>query len=344
MNAVRSHDGFTAPADTHVIFTLPMGVRIPRITFFGGADYDQQRYWGYCFSGHEQANKDAGKTGKAMYDGQFFYSLGERKAQVARPNVADTDLLGIKDQLHSTAPEMPKSIAEIFDTTDGPKSCYVMSSVQLPAGLDDDGDDFNNTRERLAGTNPRYPDSDNDGIPDGSEVFITKTNPMSVDTDNDGLVERCEDKNANGKIEADETSATVADTDRDGLCDGNGLGIGCPEAHRNECTTGPQGRQCIAVAATPVHGEDMNQNCMVDAGETSPRNPNTFGIPDFDYKWNQFMTTSSYSSVNRTAPEFPIPDFKAGMTRSSSSVSSSSSSSSQTSSQSSTSSSSSSSN
>jgi hypothetical protein len=219
-----------------------------------------------------------------------------------------------------------------------------MSSVQLPAGLDDDGDDFNNTRERLAGTNPRYPDSDNDGIPDGSEVFITKTNPMSVDTDNDGLVERCEDKNANGKIEADETSATVADTDRDGLCDGNGLGIGCPEAHRNECTTGPQGRQCIAVAATPVHGEDMNQNCMVDAGETSPRNPNTFGIPDFDYKWNQFMTTSSYSSVNRTAPEFPIPDFKAGMTRSSSSVSSSSSSSSQTSSQSSTSSSSSSSN
>lgn len=284
----RAMQGFTVPADTHVLFALPNGVRIPRVTFLGGTDYDQNnRYWGYCFSGNEAANKAAGKIGKEMYDGQFFYSLAERKAQSERPNPAANDLLGILNQGTTDAPQAPASIAEIFH---GGESCYVMSSIELPAGVDTDGDDVNNKLEQLLQTNPYDPDTDHDGIPDGTEMFVTTTSPTDPDSDRDGLTDQCEDKNMNGQVDAGETSTKNADTDRDGLCDGNGLASACPEAKQIVCTgSDPASRTCDVRPSTPVYGEDMNQNCMLDKDETDPTNPRTNSIPDWDYKWNAFQ-------------------------------------------------------
>jgi hypothetical protein len=308
-DAQRSIDGFSLPADTHVIFTVPSGVRIPRITFFGGPDIDQERYWGYCFSGNENANKAAGKIGKAMYDGKFFYSSGERKAQAARPVPADSDLLGISQSNKQKDPEVKASIAEIFN---GDDTCYVMSSAILPAGIDNDNDDVNNEREWVLDTDPNYPDTDNDGIPDGKEAFVTKTNPLDPDTDHDGLTDGCEDANQNGQVDQGETSALVADTDRDGLCDGDGWASGCPETKQQYCepsgvTTGSgDALTCHWAMTSPVFGEDMNQNCQVDQKdfETDPTNPETFGIPDWEYKWRKLETQTG----NRPAPEFPIPN------------------------------------
>lgn len=305
----RAIEGFSAPADTSVIFTVPQGVRIPRITFFGGPDYDMKRYWGYCFSGNEVENKAKGLMGKAMYDGQFFYSLAERKAQSERPKAADTDLPGILNSTITPDKRAPASIAEILN---GGQTCYVMSEAILPVGIDNDGDELNSERERELGTDPNYPDTDNDGIPDGKEVFVTKTNPKIVDTDEDGLSDRCEDKNMNGTNDSGETSALVPDTDRDGLCDGNGFGARCPEPKQTVCYNDDQGdRNCVSRPSTPVFGEDMNQNCTVDKGETDPTNPNTFGPPDWDYKWGQMQSQlgnrTSDSAIGNDAPEFPIP-------------------------------------
>lgn len=286
-NQQRVNDGFVAPRSTHVIFTLPYDTRITRVTFFGGPETDKQRYWGYCYSGNEVANKENGLKGSAMYDGFFFYSAGELAEQSKRPpRPADTDLVGIRREALRPAatPQAPKSMAEIFN---GGQTCYVMSSVALPAGMDADGDGLNNTSERERGTDPHNPDTDGDGISDGDEVFITKTDPLLVDTDRDGLPDRCEDKNANGILDPGETSPLVADTDRDGLCDGNGLAPGCPEPKQPVCSVSQQGdRECISRPSTPVYGEDMNQNCQVDEGETDPSNPQTFGIPDWEYKWS----------------------------------------------------------
>lgn len=303
----RAYDGFTVPADVHVIFVIPEGVRIPRITFFGGPDTDQQRYWGYCFSGNEAQNKADGKIGKAMYDGRFFYSIGERKAQEARPQPADSDLLGIYEGTRQRAKEAPASIAEIFN---GGDTCYVMSTAILPASLDDDGDDLNNQRERLTGTDPNGKDTDGDGIWDGNEVFVTKTNPRDPDTDHDGLSDLCEDANQNGQQEKRETSPLVADTDRDDLCDGNGWGNGCPEKKKQVCDRNPDGGTdllCEWRMASPVYGEDMNQNCKRDDDETDPTNPETHGIPDWDYKWDIFQEQTG-ARVGTPAPEFPIPN------------------------------------
>ena len=306
----RVAQGFTAPADTHAIFTIPEGVRIPRITFFGGPDYDQNtRYWGYCFSGNEAANKAAGMIGKAMYDGKFFYSLAERKAQSELPPApADTDLIGIKNGLHGAAPA-PASIAEIFF---GGDTCYVMSERELPSGLDTDGDGINDKRELLLGTDVHNPDTDHDGIPDGTEVFVTKTSPLDPDTDHDGLPDGLEDKNHNGIVDPGETSPLNPDTDRDGLCDGNGLAPGCPEQHKTVCTVDAQGqRTCSVQASSPVYGEDMNENGIVDNGETDPTKPNTYGIDDWDYKWNFFQAQNGNRKIKRgpgvDAPDFPIP-------------------------------------
>lgn len=304
----RAIEGFSAPADTHVIFTVPQGVRIPRVTFLGGPDYDEKRYWGYCFSGNEAANKQKGYLGKKMYDGQFFYSIGERKAQVERPGVADNNLQGILDATTAKTPEASKSMAEIFY---GGQTCYVMSSIILPVAIDSDGDDLNAKREQEFQTDPHRADSDGDGIPDGLEVFKTKTLPGDRDTDHDGLGDRCEDKNMDGQVQKDETSPLVNDTDRDGLCDGNGSSSGCPEPRQIACLTDATGeRVCDSRPSSPIFGEDMNQDCHVQEGETDPKNPTTFGLPDWDYKWNllQAQTGNRRSMPPAITDEFPIPD------------------------------------
>lgn len=284
----RAIEGFSAPANMHVIFTVPQGVRMPRITFLGGPDFDERRYWGYCFSGNEVENKKNGLLGKRMYDGQFFYSIGERKAQTQRAPVADTDLPGILNATNQKDVRASASIAEILY---GGQTCYVMSEVILPVGIDSDGDDLNNERERELGTDPNYPDTDNDGIPDGIEVFVTKTQPKEVDSDRDGLSDKCEDSNMNGQVDTNETSALNPDTDRDSLCDGNGSGSACPEPKQVMCYLTQEGqRECESRPSSPVFGEDMNQNCKVDEEETDPKNPNTFGPTDWLYKWNKLQS------------------------------------------------------
>lgn len=308
MDAERALEGFTVPADTNVIFTVPDGIRIPRITFLGGTDYDQNnRYWGYCFSGNEPANKAAGKTGSAIYDGHFFYSLAERKAQTKHTSPADSDLVGILQSGHQSAPEEKASVAEIFN---GNETCFAMSSIELPAGIDSDNDDINSYRERILGTDPNNPDTDGDGISDGVEVFVMKTSPTDGDTDHDGLGDACEDKNRNGSVDRKETSALNVDTDRDGLCDGDGSANGCPEKKQTVCSNDADGnRVCEIRPSSPVSGEDMNQDCLFQAGsETDPTNPQTYGINDWDYKWNQF---GGEPTVGTVAPDFPIPEMPA---------------------------------
>ncbi len=55
-----------------------------------------------------------------------------------------------------------------------------------PAG-DEDGDGLTNGDEVDIGTDPRDPDSDDDGLDDGLEVKVIGTDPTKVDTDGDGV-------------------------------------------------------------------------------------------------------------------------------------------------------------
>lgn len=88
------------------------------------------------------------------------------------------------------------------------------------AALDSDGDGLADEREtRQHRTDPRDPDTDDDGIRDGDEVELGY-DPLNPDMDADGLPDGREEQNANGMRDAGETDPRDADTDGGGVPDG----------------------------------------------------------------------------------------------------------------------------
>ncbi|MCP4030971.1 MAG: LamG domain-containing protein, partial [Herbaspirillum sp.] len=69
---------------------------------------------------------------------------------------------------------------------------------------------------------------DGDGIPDGAENRIC-TDAYDADTDDDGISDGNEDMNRNGKTDTDETDPCSADTDGDGVQDGTEIGMTAPD-------------------------------------------------------------------------------------------------------------------
>lgn len=78
---------------------------------------------------------------------------------------------------------------------------------------DSDGDGLSDAEERLIGTDPFNPDTDNDGLRDGEEVKIYGTNPLERDTDGDLLSDGDE-------VRIHRTDPKHPDTDRGGVRDG----------------------------------------------------------------------------------------------------------------------------
>ncbi|MCX7819619.1 MAG: carboxypeptidase regulatory-like domain-containing protein [Kiritimatiellae bacterium] len=92
---------------------------------------------------------------------------------------------------------------------------------------DSDHDGLSDHVEKTTGTHPLNPDTDGDGIPDGTEdrnlngaVDPSESDPRSADTDNDALPDGIEDRNRNGERDPGETDPANPDTDQDGLRDG----------------------------------------------------------------------------------------------------------------------------
>ena len=124
---------------------------------------------------------------------------------------------------------------------------------------DSDGDGLTDTEETTRGTNPLDNDSDDDGVPDGSEPS------WSDDSDGDGMV-----------------NALDSDSDNDGILDGTEMGITTPAAGTDllagmfvadadpSTTTDPLNRDSDAGGVNDGD-EDTNHNGRVDAGERDPR-------------------------------------------------------------------------
>ena len=159
-------------------------------------------------------------------------------------------------------------------------------------GLSDSEEDLNGNGmvERFE-TDPRNPDTDYDGIPDGVEIGrttgipargtiggtnpqlfkgdvdpSTKTNPLIFDTDRDGLGDGSEDKNANGRVDVDESDPKNPDTDADGLLDGFEVRLGSSTVDLDSDDDG------IA-----DNDEDKNLNGVHEEAETNPGATDTDG-------------------------------------------------------------------
>src|SRR3989338_3640539 len=246
-SAEEARVGFTAIKDEHVIFDCP-GAVTPNLEV-QVAHGDQEvfstvRYWGYEYSGRELQNKNAGKTGRELFDGRFWLSQKE---------------LHVSPQftyLHTQEMEMVqgKRYYLMVDGVTGGAAPFRVSC------FDSDRDFLNDGREDKNGngvvdigeTNPGDIDTDDDALQDGSEIFgldplkidtdedciqdgtelgfrdaptadtnsavftpdadpETTTQPTNADTDGDGLWDGVEDANKNGRLDEGETNPLVAD-------------------------------------------------------------------------------------------------------------------------------------
>jgi uncharacterized repeat protein (TIGR01451 family) len=108
---------------------------------------------------------------------------------------------------------------------------WVCSDEPSVCEEDSDGDGLSDEYERTVSmTDPNDPDTDDDGLSDGTEVLgENPTDPLDPDTDDDGLcdgplaTDECEpgeDRNANGARDPGETDPNDADTDDGGVGDG----------------------------------------------------------------------------------------------------------------------------
>ena len=272
--------GATVPADMNVIIKIPPSIEtINRETLLGNRGEDV-RYWGYCFPAEYKTFKTM--PGRGL-PGRVF--LSEKERAVRRAEELERIRKGFR---------LPTSLQEnvLNETTDnrgrirhqiemfsGGMSCYLMTAVPLPIGIDPDEDDANNMVENIHGIDPNNPDTDGDGLSDGIELFVSGTNPSQRDTDSDGLIDGIEDADHDGILDPGETDPLIQDSDHDGLCDGM-------------CRVGKTGSE--------VRGEDMNLNGITDDGETSPLKSDSDGdsILDEQEFYNCLLQTGTckYSS------------------------------------------------
>lgn len=94
---------------------------------------------------------------------------------------------------------------------------------------DTDEDVLPDYLEEELGTDPDKEDSDDDGIPDGIEVYITRTDPLDKDSDDNGINDGNEDSDEDGLSFVEEIDEGTLfynwDTDDDKLSDGDEVNI-----------------------------------------------------------------------------------------------------------------------
>lgn len=276
ITATEVAHGTTIPANTNVVFTIPDVVSpngiILREVLLGNLG-TKTRYWGYCFARPDQVPNSVG------FPGDVFLSEAERDArdiafQKALPVYSAFNPPKTESQLQKTT--RPESLVHHQKEEFVPGDvCYIMSGGPLSIGTDLDGDKLNSQLERTDGTDLENPDSDGDGIDDGTEVLIGHTNPRTKDSDGDGIPDGTEDMNKNGRRDLGETDPNDRDSDKDGLCDGLcTLGKVIPL-----CPTGSGANtgDCPYSNRSWAAGEDKNLNGKVDTGETSPLLYATYG-------------------------------------------------------------------
>src|SRR5262249_48229056 len=110
-----------------------------------------------------------------------------------------------------------------------------------------DHDGLTNLEEFQAGTDPRNPDTDGDGVLDGDEVHKYHTDPLNPDSDGDGLTDGDEIRLG--------TNPLNRDTDGDGIPDGVEIKLGLNPLVADPTTT-VQGH-VVDASGHPVAGANV---------------------------------------------------------------------------------------
>ena len=134
---------------------------------------------------------------------------------------------------------------------------------------DTDGDGLPDAYETIIGTDPNNADTDNDGLTDGYEVLYSSTDPCDMYTMKNGIADGDLDPDEDGlTIRQEQTQGTdplYADTDGDGLTDGEEV---------SRYGTDP--------LKYDTDGDGIGDGDEIAIG-LDPSNSSTFGYPDSEY-------------------------------------------------------------
>ena len=189
-----------------------------------------------------------------------------------------------------------KQIKAVQETKDGtiesePFTVTFSDGEYICTLPDDDNDGLFNIIEEIYGTDPENPDTDGDGLTDYEEVYITGTDPLKYDTDENGINDADDDSDGDGLSNREEielgTDPRNADTDGDGLSDYDEL---------NKYNTDP--------LKADNDGDTLNDGDELAIG-LDPNNPETFGIPDAEYKVEQIVAADSDALKKVNTDESP---------------------------------------
>ncbi|MEK6247240.1 MAG: hypothetical protein N2C12_03615, partial [Planctomycetales bacterium] len=111
--------------------------------------------------------------------------------------------------------------------------------IVVDPAIDTDSDGLSDIREAKYGTNSEDPDSDDDGLLDGEEVFTYLTDPLHPDSDRDDLTDG-EEVDTHGTDPAD------VDTDGDGFGDGIEIDVNTDPLDENDFPEGPPDPNAVA--------------------------------------------------------------------------------------------------
>lgn len=157
-------------------------------------------------------------------------------------------------------------------------------SMEYP---DTDNDDVPDYLETAFGLDINKADTDDDGLTDNEEMFLTGTDPTVYDSVKQGVSDADADSDDDGlsnKREiALETDPVLLDTDNDGLSDGDEV---------NKYNTDP--------LKADTDGDGINDSDEIYLG-LDPLNPNTYGVPDAEYIFDVTLSEDSeaMSEINK---------------------------------------------
>lgn len=189
-----------------------------------------------------------------------------------------------------------KQIKAVQETENGilESEPFVVSYTEngiICAFIDRDNDCLADIVEEIYGTDPNNPDTDGDGLTDYEEIHITGTNPLKYDTAENGINDAEDDIDGDGLSNKEEitlgTSVSSSDTDEDGLSDYDELNI---------YNTDPLNADSDA--------DSINDGEEIAIG-LDPNDPETFGVPDAEYKVAQTISADSEAMSRVNTEEAP---------------------------------------
>ena len=157
--------------------------------------------------------------------------------------------------------------------------------------LDSDDDGLADFAEKTLGTDPKNPDTDGDGLTDYEELYITGTDPLKSDTNGNGVNDADDDLDGDGLSNKREislgTSPISADTDEDGLSDSDEI-----SKHKTD------------PLKADSDGDGLNDGEEIAIG-LDPNRPETFGMPDSEYKVKQTISADNEAMSRVNTEESP---------------------------------------